>query len=382
MLEELKAQYRQSLPDKITAIKLLLHELREGKGEAADKLRMLAHSLHGSGTTFGFPEVSRAAKQVEHADDSTLLKTLLELIRVLFDATKGANIPAKPAILIIDDDNDITYLLEALLSELCPEHQVLIAGSAAEAEPLLQTRTFALIVLDLVLPDGDGRQILRQLNQTGQPTTRAFVLSGVDKASIRDECLALGALLFIPKPFDPASIANIIAAELSVPTAQAAATSSTSAAAQPTRPAAPKPPPKPLSPVPTPAVVATASGMLPILVAEDDELLANVIKHRLSREGFKVSHVNNGTAAAKAAANQEFSLVILDVKMPMMDGFEVLTMIRTNPALVNLPVIMLTAMGSEKDVVRGYELGANDYMLKPFSPVALVAKVKSLLKLG
>ncbi len=74
--------------------------------------------------------------------------------------------------------------------------------------------------------------------------------------------------------------------------------------------------------------------------------------------------------------------MLLDVKMPMMDGFEVLTKVRLNPERANMPIIMLTAMGSEKDVVRGYDLGANDYVLKPFSPTELLAKVKRLLKLG
>ena len=77
--------------------------------------------------------------------------------------------------------------------------------------------------------------------------------------------------------------------------------------------------------------------------------------------------------------SQAFSLVILDVKMPVMDGFEVLQRIKTELKL-DLPVIMVTAMGSEADIIRGYDLGATDYILKPFSEVLLVARVKSLLK--
>ncbi len=75
-----------------------------------------------------------------------------------------------------------------------------------------------------------------------------------------------------------------------------------------------------------------------------------------------------------------WQLIILDVKMPVHDGFEVLARIRSHAANKPVPVIMLTAMGREKDVVRGYAQGANDYIFKPFSPVELLARVKNLIK--
>ena len=363
MLEELKEQYRLTLPDKISAIKQLLQDLRDGKDGTTEKLRVIAHTLHGSGTTFGYPEISIAARQVEHADNDKLLKQLIHLIRVLVDVSNSKTAPARPSILIIDDDTDITMLLSALLSQKCPGHQVQIATSAAAAEPLLQMGSFALIVLDLVLPDSDGRAILQRLKETSHRNTSVFVLSGVDKASIRDECLALGARKFIPKPFNPNAIADAIAAELTTP--------------EPALPGIGD-----ALPTPAPTPVAAPKAAISVLVADDDELLANVVKHRLTREGFTVTHVTNGAAALAAVEAQPFSLVVLDVKMPMMDGFEVLTNIRKNPARADMPIIMLTAMGSERDVVRGYDLGANDYVLKPFSPAELLAKVKRLLKLG
>ncbi|MES2606631.1 MAG: response regulator, partial [Pseudomonadota bacterium] len=260
MLEELKEQYRLSLPDKISAIKLLLQDLREGKEGATEKLRLIAHTLHGSGTTFGYPEISIAAKQVEHADEDQLLKQLIHLIRVLVDASSSQAAAAKPSILIIDDDADITRLLAALLGQKCPDHQVLIASSAAEAEPLL-AGMHALIVLDLVMPDCDGRIILRRLKEASHHNPSVFVLSGVDKASIRDECMALGAKKFIAKPFNPATIAEAIAAELLAP--EPAPITATDANLR--APAAPPPPP----------ATNRAKAANTILVAEDDELLAN-----------------------------------------------------------------------------------------------------------
>ncbi len=360
MFEELKAQYQQTLPEKISTIKILLQDIRAGKADTSERLRHIAHTLHGSGSTFGYPEISTAAKAVEHAAPDELLKQLANLIRVLMAAAQSDLPVARPAILIIDDDTDITRLLTALLGQKCPDHQVVVAANGAEAGQLLAARRFALIVLDLLLPDTDGRRILQQIHDSPQRDTAIFVLSGVNKSEIRDECLALGAKQFITKPFNPEQIATVIAEELKSPSQVPAAKVETAAQAK----------------------AVSMEDLLPILVAEDDDLLVGVIRHRLSREGFKVAHVNNGVSALEALGKQQFSMLILDVKMPAMDGFEVLTRVRATRSKSEFPVIMLTALGSEKDVVRGYDLGANDYMLKPFSPVELLAKVKNQFRLG
>lgn len=360
MFEELKQQYRQTLPEKISTIKALLQELREGKEGAEARLRHLAHTLHGSGSTFGYPEISQAARAVEHAENDDLLKQLTLLIRTLITAAATEKQVQRPAILLIDDDKDITNLMVALLGQKCPDHQVVVAATGAEASQLFNARPYALIVLDLLLTDMDGRVILRQLGESLQHSTPVFVLSGVNQPAIRDECLQLGARAFFAKPFNPNAIADAIAA--AVKGAQVADL--------------------PAAPAPAPAAEPGPEGDLPVLVAEDDPLLVNVIRHRLGREGLQVVHAADGAAALEALKQGRYSLVILDVKMPVRDGFEVLTVLRASHSKSALPVIMLTAMGSEKDVVRGYDLGANDYMLKPFSPAELLAKVKSLLRAG
>jgi DNA-binding response OmpR family regulator len=366
MIEELKEQYRQTLPDKVSTIKLLLQELRAGNNDAIEKLRHMAHTLHGSGSTFGFPDISIAAKQVEYASDDELLKQLAQLIRALLAASKLTDeAEERPAILIIDDDTDITRLLQALVGQHCADHQVVVTATAAEAMPWINQRGFDLIVLDLLLPDSDGRHLLKLLREGRHRNTSVFVLSGVDRPAIRDECLALGATRFYTKPFNPAAIAEAIASEVKGTPRQPPATETKAAPAAEAKP-----------------LPATGKPALPVLVAEDDELLVNVIRHRLLREGLQVEHVNNGAAALAALERRAFCLVLLDVKMPMMDGFEVLARLRQQHDKATLPVIMLTAMGSEKDVVRGYDLGASDYVLKPFSPVELMAKVKSQLRLG
>lgn len=360
MLEELKEQYRLSLPDKVKTIRSLLNTLRAGDAEAQASLRLLAHSLHGSGTTFGYPEISAAARAVEHADAEALLPQLANLVRVLLEASREkARAPEQHQVLIIEDDADISNLMKVMLAQKSDQYRATIAGNAAEAMAAMkQHSSFALIVLDLVLPDGDGRVLLRDIRAMAPASVPVFVLSGIDRQSIKDECLALGAQRYFNKPFEPETIVNAIVAALGG-----------SAAAEPeTRPVA-------AAPVVTPKVNGCR-----VLLAEDDELLAGIIKHRLARESIDVVHVTNGADALDAVHASSWNLIILDVKMPQHDGFEVLATVRASTTNANVPVIMLTAMGSEKDVVRGYDMGATNYIVKPFSPVELLARVKSLIK--
>lgn len=116
-----------------------------------------------------------------------------------------------------------------------------------------------------------------------------------------------------------------------------------------------------------------------IMAVDDDELVIALICHRLDREGYNVVPFSNGATAFAAAPKVLPDLVILDVKMPEMDGLELLERLRRIPALEKTPIVMLTSMGSEADVVRGLSLGADDYIVKPFSPIELVARVQRRL---
>ncbi len=127
------------------------------------------------------------------------------------------------------------------------------------------------------------------------------------------------------------------------------------------------------------AETAEPAEVVSVLVAEDDPLSAAILQHRLQKEGFRVLHYPDGSQALEAALSQRISLAILDVKMPGMDGFELLERLRKVPAYYELPIMMLTSMGREEDIERGFALGADDYMVKPFSPVEVLARVRRLL---
>ncbi|MDQ6930704.1 MAG: response regulator transcription factor [Candidatus Eremiobacteraeota bacterium] len=116
---------------------------------------------------------------------------------------------------------------------------------------------------------------------------------------------------------------------------------------------------------------------LRVLVAEDDPSIRELLTHHLAREGFDVTAVSDGMAALRAARDLA-NLVILDVGLPGIDGFEVARTLRREKR--DLPIVMLTARSDEIDRVVGLELGADDYVCKPFSPRELIARVKSILR--
>ncbi|MEQ8331155.1 MAG: response regulator [Longimicrobiales bacterium] len=123
----------------------------------------------------------------------------------------------------------------------------------------------------------------------------------------------------------------------------------------------------------------TSGRPRPILIAEDDDITATILRHRLEKEGFEVIRYANGRDAHRGALAIEPSLVILDVKMPGMDGFELLERLRRTPAYARVPIVMVTSMGAESDVVRAFQLGADDFIHKPFSPSELVARLRRFL---
>jgi DNA-binding response OmpR family regulator len=116
-----------------------------------------------------------------------------------------------------------------------------------------------------------------------------------------------------------------------------------------------------------------------IVLAEDEPQIARLIEFKLKKEGYSVTWKENGEEALKAIKTEEPDLVILDVMMPVMDGYEVLRRLKEDENLKSIPVVMLTARAQEKDVVKGINLGAEDYITKPFHPAELLARVKRIV---
>ena len=120
--------------------------------------------------------------------------------------------------------------------------------------------------------------------------------------------------------------------------------------------------------------------MATILVVDDEEPIQELLRFNLEKEGYLVCVAKDGQEALKHVKNDQPDLIVLDLMLPGMDGLEVCRKLRSNPKFQQIPIIMLTAKGEEIDKVLGLELGADDYMTKPFSPRELLARIKARLR--
>jgi two-component system alkaline phosphatase synthesis response regulator PhoP len=119
-----------------------------------------------------------------------------------------------------------------------------------------------------------------------------------------------------------------------------------------------------------------------ILVVDDEQDIVDLISYNLSKEGYEVATASNGTDAVELAQRMRPDLVILDIMMPGLDGFEVCRTLRQNPSMQSTAIVFLTAKAGEIDQILGLELGADDYIQKPISPRVLLARVKTIFRRG
>ncbi len=117
-----------------------------------------------------------------------------------------------------------------------------------------------------------------------------------------------------------------------------------------------------------------------ILIVDDEEDILELIKYNLNHEGYVILTAKSGEEAIKIATRSQPDLIVLDLMLPGIDGLEVTRFLRNQTATQALPIVMLTAKGEEADIVAGLELGANDYIAKPFSPKVLIARIRAILR--
>lgn len=117
-----------------------------------------------------------------------------------------------------------------------------------------------------------------------------------------------------------------------------------------------------------------------ILVVDDEEDILELVEYNLARQGFRVSTAASGEEAVAAARSQLPDLVVLDLMLPGVDGLDVCRILKNDPLTADVPIIMLTAKTQEADVVTGLEVGADDYVTKPFSPRVLLARIRAVLR--
>ncbi|NQV50764.1 MAG: response regulator [Candidatus Marinimicrobia bacterium] len=509
-MEEFQKVYIQKMGSRIEALISAQQRLSSNFEESAISIRRLAHTLRGSGATYGFPEISKLAAATEDALDEALSQTLSHLIehlQTLFEAQR----PDRERILVVDDSEEILLMLSVILSK--QGYSVSTAETAQIGMDLLASEEFDLMILDLVLPDIDGRNFLIKLREEHKTASLpVMVLSAKNSPQIKAECFALGADDYFEKPLDPILLTTRVAVTLQRSRTLVKQTRFDNLTNLPNRAAFNEAfeaqsnlarrkgfslclamldidqfkkinddhghlvgdevlrytaelirdqlrqsdfvarwggeeftvlmPSTTLHDAKTAILKAlehlnqnpmltstgasisvTFSGgvhkfnpgedlnqslshtdlllyraksagrncimtsddeleirLQKILIAEDDDLTAEFILHRLRKDGFELDHFTRGDVALEAARKQRYDLAIFDVKMPGMEGFELLQRTRSDSLNKDTPIIMLTSMGSEQDISKGLRLGANDYVLKPFSPMELMARIRRLLK--
>lgn len=117
-----------------------------------------------------------------------------------------------------------------------------------------------------------------------------------------------------------------------------------------------------------------------ILVVDDEEDIIELVKYNLIREGYNITCATSGEEALKIVGSTPPDLIVLDLMLPDIDGLEVTRQLKSNPKTRSVPIVMLTAKGEESDIVAGLELGADDYIAKPFSPRVLVARIRTVIR--
>lgn len=372
MAESDEKAFRELLDEKITRCKSLARDFRLGNAAAELEIRLQADAVAREAESRSMTELASAARAVETADENDLITRLAAMTRLMQADDKRTAASQQPGILIIEEDPSLAKLYSNTIKSEQIEVPISIAGTVKQAGELLLKQPFSIILLNLIMPDGDGRELLHDIKYEYALPASVLVLSPVDNDKIRVECMRLGAEKFLVKPFDIRSLASLIKKllqnfeqkELSLVPIGSEVIHSEDAE---------------FAPIDKNEQQVSVRGQK-ILLVEDEATQANLTKMRLNKQGLTVIHAKDGKEALQFLQQERFSLVILDIMMPVLDGFTVLKVIRKDPKLKTLPVIIVSGMGSEEDIIQGYDLGATDYILKPFSPVHLIARVKSLLK--
>ena len=211
-MDDLKAYYRGSLRNRIETLEAVKNTLADDNSEAYESIRRIAHSLKGTGATYGFDEISQAAQGLLEAREESLLEAIDRLLESMRQVAFGSSEDGA-TLLIVDDDPEMCSVLEHKLSG--PNRRIVTAGSNVEAAAILDSEEIDLILLDLMLPGEDGRNLLSRLRGNSKYiATPIVVVSGCLGSQPKTECYALGADEYFEKPVDLDALSAAVATKL------------------------------------------------------------------------------------------------------------------------------------------------------------------------
>lgn len=255
------------------------------------------------------------------------------------------------SILLVDDKQELRLLLSRRLEQV--GYLVTQAINGRHALKLMECERFDLVLLDLNMPDMDGLATLHAIKARQElAATPVAMLTATSSRESVVKCLGLGAVDYLIKPINPLELTQRVHRCLEV-------------RAAPTEPT---------------VQLGDVAGSR-ILIVDDEPLNLKLLERRLVQMGYQAVSAASGQQALERLARAAFDAVLLDVQMPEMNGFELLAAIRANPAWQGLPVLMLSADGSQATIDQCYRDGADDYLVKPYHTPDLQMRLGVLLDL-
>ncbi len=280
-------------------------------------------------------------------------------------------------ILIVEDDAILRDILANKLRNA--GYTIALAGDGEEALKVIKETHPSLVLLDILIPKKNGEEVLAEMQANAAlKTIPVIAISNSGDPSEISRIQNLGVKDFLVKALFDANdivgrVGKIIGAGTNAPAAASAAP-----AAPVQAPAAPTPTPPQAAPA-----QASSSGKHKILIVEDDKFLRELAGTKLEHEGFQVLGATDGREAIDMVTKENPEVVILDLILPNVDGYEVLRTLRAKPEYAKLPIIVLSNMGSEEDIKKAKDLGATDFLIKAhFSFGDIIKKIHEVLAYG
>jgi len=279
----------------------------------------------------------------------------------------------------MEDEKTLQGILEDKLER--EGYDVAVVDDGIDGMKAIEEGKPDLILLDMLMPRMGGLDVLEKMHAENLSSIPVIVISNSGQPVEIDRALALGVKDYIIKvDFDPAEVVQKVNTFFTKPQG------SVQPASQ-----------EPSSPATTAQdggleaeakKMEGAAGQSPalagngvrVLLVEDDDFLRGICEHKLRQEGYDVSISADGLDAYNKIEKDDFDLVLLDVILPGMNGFDVLEQTKKNPAKADLPIIMLTNMGQDSEIKKGKDLGAEDYIIKAhFSIDEIIEKMQSIV---
>ena len=249
-------------------------------------------------------------------------------------------------ILIIEDEKTLSDVLKNKLTS--EGFEVALAGDGQEGLTKIKEFEPDLILLDIMMPKLDGYQVLEKIKEdTTMPKVPVVIISNSGQPVEIDRALQLGAKDYLVKAqFTPEEVMEKVKKFLGGENESK-------------------------------ATQGNGSGGKNLLIIEDDEFLRNLASRKISSSGYKVTTAADGEQAQEILKEQTPDIILLDIMLPGINGFDLLKQIRENDKLKNVPVILLSNLGQQNDIDKGKKLGATDFMVKAnFTLDEIIAKLK------